>query len=86
MGHKSAVEMGAEAGNLWRTTPDIKPIWPSVLAIYEANVRLYKYASVGAWNDPDMLEVGNGKLTYEENKSHFFFVVYDGLSVEFLGK
>ena len=62
---------GAEAGNLWRTTPDIKPIWPSVLAIYEANVRLYKYASVGAWNDPDMLEVGNGKLTYEENKSHF---------------
>lgn len=62
---------GSDAGNLWRTTPDIKPVWASVLAIYEVNVKLYKYASIGAWNDPDMLEVGNGNLTFEENKSHF---------------
>ncbi|OQA70048.1 MAG: Alpha-galactosidase A precursor [Firmicutes bacterium ADurb.Bin262] len=62
---------GRHAGNLWRTTPDIKPFWASVLAIYEINVNLYKYAGPGAWNDPDMLEVGNGNLTYEENKSHF---------------
>ena len=62
---------GMEAGNLWRTTPDIKAVWPSVLGIYEATVRLYKYSAPGAWNDPDMLEVGNGKLTYEENKAHF---------------
>ncbi|MBQ8028694.1 MAG: alpha-galactosidase [Clostridia bacterium] len=62
---------GSEAGNLWRTTPDIKAIWGSVLGIYELTVRLAKYASCGGWNDPDMLEVGNGSLTYEENKSHF---------------
>ncbi|MBR3552778.1 MAG: alpha-galactosidase [Clostridia bacterium] len=62
---------GAEAGNLWRTTGDIKPVWPSILAIYEATVRLNKYAGVGGWNDPDMLECGNGKLTLEENRSHF---------------
>ncbi len=62
---------GALAGNLWRTTPDIKPIWLSVIGIYEANVRLYKHASVGAWNDPDMLEVGVGQLTMEENRTHF---------------
>ncbi len=62
---------GGEAGNLWRTTPDIQAVWQSVLGIYEHNVKLYKYASKGAWNDPDMLEVGNGKLTFEENKSHF---------------
>ena len=62
---------GRQAGNLWRTTGDIKPIWASVLAIYEFNVRLYKHSGVGGWNDPDMLEVGNGKLTLEENKSHF---------------
>ncbi len=62
---------GRQAGNLWRTTPDIKPFWASVLGIYEFNVRLYKYSDIGAWNDPDMLEVGNGKLTVEENKSHF---------------
>lgn len=62
---------GAEAGNLWRTTQDIKAIWSSVVILYEFTVKLYKYASAGSWNDPDMLEVGNGNLTYEENKSHF---------------
>lgn len=60
-----------EAGNLWRTTPDIKPFWASVMGIYEFTVRLWKHSAVSGWNDPDMLEVGNGNLTYEENKSHF---------------
>lgn len=62
---------GAQAGNLWRTTPDIKPIWGSILGIYEINVKLADYSGVGGWNDPDMLEVGNGNLTVEENKAHF---------------
>lgn len=62
---------GAEAGNLWRTTGDIQAKWASVLAIYEFTVTLYKYSVPGAWNDPDMLEVGNGNLTQEENKAHF---------------
>ena len=62
---------GAKAGNLWRTTPDIRPVWASVVGIYEATVRLYEYSGIGGWNDPDMLEVGNGKLTVEENKAHF---------------
>ena len=62
---------GAGAGNLWRTTLDIKPFWASIINIYNANIRLYKYSGTGGWNDPDMLEVGNGNLTYEENKSHF---------------
>lgn len=62
---------GSKAGNLWRTTPDIRPIWASMIGIYEINVRLYKYASVGGWNDPDMLEVGVGSLTTEENRTHF---------------
>ena len=64
-------QWGAKAGNLWRTTPDILPKWFSILGIYEFNVMLYKYSGPGSWNDPDMLEVGNGNLTYEENKSHF---------------
>jgi len=62
---------GAEAGNLWRTTPDIKPFWASILGIYEVNVKLYKHSSKGCWNDPDMLEVGNGNLSVNENKAHF---------------
>ncbi len=62
---------GSKAGNLWRTTPDIKPTWLSMIGIYEANVRLYKNAAPGGWNDPDMLEVGVGSLTMEENRTHF---------------
>lgn len=62
---------GKKAGNLWRTTPDIKPTWLSMIGIYEVNVRLYKHSEIGCWNDPDMLEVGVGELTTEENKTHF---------------
>ena len=62
---------GAKAGNMWRTTLDIFPKWSSITAIYRRTIKLYKYASPGHVNDPDMLEVGNGKLTPEENKSHF---------------
>ncbi len=62
---------GAKAGNLWRTTPDINPCWKWIIMLYRHTAKLHEYSSIGAWNDPDMLEVGNGKLTYEQNKSHF---------------
>ena len=62
---------GREAGNLWRTTLDISANWASVVAIYEQNVRLAKHAGPGGWNDPDMLEVGNGDLSMDENRAHF---------------
>ena len=62
---------GSKAGNLWRTTHDIRPTWGSMIAIYEFNTRLYKHAAPGSWNDPDMLEVGVGELTMEENRTHF---------------
>lgn len=70
-GMNKPYKWGAQAGNLWRTTPDISPAWYSVVMIYEVNVRLWKYAGPGAWNDPDMLEVGVGKLTDDENRAHF---------------
>lgn len=63
---------GATAGNLWRTTMDIRPIWHYIINVmYRINVTKDKYASKGHWNDPDMLEVGNGKLTLNENIAHF---------------
>lgn len=62
---------GSKAGNMWRTTPDISANWKSIHMLYSHNIRLYKHAGPGAWNDPDMLEVGNGKLTDNENKTHF---------------
>jgi alpha-galactosidase len=62
---------GSKAGNMWRTTMDISPKWSRIKRIYEKNIKLYKYASPAHVNDPDMLEVGNGKLTPDENKAHF---------------
>lgn len=70
-GTNKPYKWGAKAGNMWRTTHDITPRWSRIKFIYERTVGLYKYASPGHVNDPDMLEVGNGKLNVEENKSHF---------------
>lgn len=62
---------GNKAGNMWRTTHDIMPKWFSIDYIYNRTISLYEHAGSGHWNDPDMLEVGNGKLTEVENKTHF---------------
>lgn len=62
---------GMKAGNLWRTTMDIMPTWDAMLRNYEINVRLFAAAGPGNWNDPDMLEVGNGNFTQDENRAHF---------------
>ncbi len=70
-GRNKPWEWGDKVANLWRTTGDIIWFWFRIRQIYDKNVTLYKYASPGHWNDPDMLEVGNGKLTLEENRSHF---------------
>ena len=63
-----APELG---GNLWRTTGDIQPRWQSMYDILEQQKGLAQYAGPGHWNDPDMLEVGNGKLSLAENRTHF---------------
>jgi alpha-galactosidase len=71
-------------GNLWRSTGDIQDRWGGqqkwedgsccsngVLAIIDQQVGLQSYAGPGHWNDPDMLEVGNGGMTTTEYRSHF---------------
>ncbi|HTF72302.1 MAG TPA: glycoside hydrolase family 27 protein [Edaphobacter sp.] len=57
-------------GNLWRTTDDIRANYDSMILIGLSQAGLSKFAGPGHWNDPDMLEVGNGKMTHEENISH----------------
>lgn len=47
--------------NSWRTTPDIRDEWRSVMEIVEINARRWRYARPGAFNDPDMLEVKKKK-------------------------
>ena len=70
-GFDSVWQWGAEVGgNLWRTTGDVKENFPSIALIAQTQIGLGKYAGPGHWNDPDMLEVGNGRLTLDENRTH----------------
>ncbi|HEV2348183.1 MAG TPA: glycoside hydrolase family 27 protein, partial [Actinocrinis sp.] len=61
---------GAQTGNMWRTTSDISANFGSMLSIFHSNVALAQYAGPGGWNDPDMLEVGNG-MSATEDQSEF---------------
>ena len=56
--------------NLWRTTGDISANYDRMTLIGREQAGLAKFAGPGHWNDPDMLEVGNGKLTHDENLTH----------------
>lgn len=77
-------EWGPKVGaNAWRTTGDIQADWQSIYSLLNEQAGLAKYAGPGHWNDPDMLEVGNGimvgsgakatrrMLTTAENRTHF---------------
>ena len=74
-------EWASNVGELWRTTGDIAPVFDSTknygnwsalgaMKIADMQVSLRKYAGPSHWNDPDMLEVGNG-MSNNEDKSHF---------------
>jgi alpha-galactosidase len=64
-------EWGAAAGgNSWRTTGDISDKWKSMESIGFKQNGLEKFAGPGRWNDPDMLEVGNGGMTATEYRTH----------------
>ncbi|KAF9661414.1 hypothetical protein SADUNF_Sadunf19G0066200 [Salix dunnii] len=60
-----------KVGNSWRTTDDINDSWASMTTIADLNDKWASYAGPGGWNDPDMLEVGNGGMTYQEYRAHF---------------
>ena len=64
-------EWAPPVGNLWRTTDDIEDRWASMLANLDQNGQHASVARPGAWNDPDMLEVGNGGMTDDEYRAHF---------------
>ncbi len=74
----------ANVGNLWRSTGDIQDRWQGkqewkpgdccnygMTDIVDQEAGLESYAGPGHWNDPDMLEVGNGGMTTTEYRAHF---------------
>ena len=64
-------EWASAIGHLWRTSWDIQPDWSSILTILDRQAELHSFAGPDHWNDPDMLEVGNGDLTPDQNRAHF---------------
>lgn len=58
-------------GNSWRTTNDISDNWNSMISNIDENDAGWTAAAPGGWNDPDMLEVGNGGMNFSEYKAHF---------------
>jgi alpha-galactosidase len=77
-GNNRPWEWGAKIGNMWRTTGDIRDAWAGpvtyslgMMDIVDKNEPLYPFAGPGHWNDPDMLEVGNGGMTDTEYRAHF---------------
>ncbi|KAK2367360.1 alpha-galactosidase [Trifolium repens] len=62
---------GKSVGNSWRTTGDIEDKWESMISLADLNNKWASYAGPGGWNDPDMLEIGNGGMTTEEYRAHF---------------
>ncbi|HLX41813.1 MAG TPA: glycoside hydrolase family 27 protein [Bryobacteraceae bacterium] len=57
-------------GNLWRTTYDIRDNWESMAQIGFQQSELAQWAKPGHWNDPDMLEIGNGGMSETEYRTH----------------
>jgi alpha-galactosidase len=70
-GNDAVWEWGPSVGgNLWRTTGDITDKYARMAEIGFGQAGLARFAGPGHWNDPDMLEVGNGGMTTEEYRTH----------------
>ena len=70
-GQEDSPSWAPEVGNSWRTTPDIKDTWSSMKSNFFMNAWNTTAAGPGGWNDPDMLEIGNGGMSNLEYTTHF---------------
>ncbi|XP_031091503.1 alpha-galactosidase-like isoform X1 [Ipomoea triloba] len=70
-GQEDVPTWGQSVGNSWRTSGDIEDNWESMTSHADQNDQWASYAYPGGWNDPDILEVGNGGMTTAEYRSHF---------------
>jgi alpha-galactosidase len=71
-GEEETWKWAPETGNSWRISMDIFDSWESVESNFDGHGQnKAEIAGPGGWNDPDMLEIGNGGLTHEEERTHF---------------
>ncbi|KAG6896797.1 hypothetical protein C0992_005947 [Termitomyces sp. T32_za158] len=64
-------EWGAKVGHSWRMSGDSSPTWSYITSIITTNVAHISSTTFYAHNDMDMMEIGNGALTIEEQRTHF---------------
>lgn len=72
-GEADVADWAHQYSELWRTSPDIRPTWASMLKNFDTAASRAAFAGPGNWNDPDMLEVGNGEFDRDhlvEARSH----------------
>lgn len=70
-GEEHTWQWAPQTGNSWRTTQDIFDGWASIEFNFRESQKHFEVSGPGGWNDPDMLEIGNGGLTINEEKTHF---------------
>lgn len=70
-GRENPAVWAPEFANSWRVTLDIRDTWFSIVSRANIDAPLWRFAGPGGWNDPDMLEIGNGGCSFDEYKSHF---------------
>jgi alpha-galactosidase len=72
-GEDGTERWGPSIANSWRTSADIANVWGSVVYNFDvADAKKFrKISGPGGWNDPDMLELGNGVLSHDQEKTHF---------------
>lgn len=64
-------DWGAPYGNSWRIAPDLNGRWDDLLRVLDVAAPLWRFGGPSGWNDADMLQVGNGMLTPDEERAHF---------------
>jgi hypothetical protein len=62
---------GAPYGNSWRIAPDLDGSWEDLLRVLDVAAGIWRHGGPSGWNDADILQVGNGRLTPDEERSHF---------------
>jgi alpha-galactosidase len=72
-GEKDPWIWGPQVGNSWRTTGDLSDRWSDILKVLEAQANISGVGRPGGWNDPDMLQAGNGGMTSVEYATQFAF-------------
>jgi hypothetical protein len=69
-GTRKPWKWAAAFGHTWRIAKDANGSWAGVLAQIDADAPLWRYAGPGAWNDPDILQIGGPGLSETEARAH----------------